>query len=97
MCNLPGRAGGRDSPVDGTGLEGAVHRTGDSPLGQVDLEKGKNSKNCKGVSAESFIIALLSVYALCLITLFSCLVIKGVSAYLGQLKDNFVLFNRFQG
>ena len=44
------------SPVDGTGLEGAVTPTGDSPLGQVDLEKEKNSKSCKGFSANSFIV-----------------------------------------
>ena len=95
-CNLPERAGGRGSSVDGAGLEGAVTSTGDSPLGKVDLEKGKNIQS-KGFSAKSFIIILISAYAFCLLTLFLNFFLKGVGAYLCLLKDNFILRNRNRG
>ena len=67
---------------------------GNSPVGQVDLEKGLNSKSNRELSGSNFITFLLSAYALGIITLFGCFVIKGRVAYLGLLKDNFILQNR---
>ena len=74
---------------------GAVIPTGDSPAGQVDLKKGMSSKHNMELLDRSFVIILISVYALCIITLFECFVLKGIGTYLGHLNDNFILLNRF--
>ena len=78
-------------------LEGTVTYSGGSPSGQVDLEKGIKSNQCKGISAKTCIITLLSVYAFCLLILFLCIGFKIVCAYLSQMKDDFVTLNRRQG
>ena len=60
---------------DGSELEGPVLPTVDTPVGQVDLERGLESNNKRGLLGKHFFTFLLSSYALVIKTLFGCFVL----------------------
>ena len=90
---LHGRAGGGDSPVAATTLEGSVTHPGGFPTtGLVNLEKGiaKGNKVSKGVLVKDFLHFIIATYIFCLLSLFLCIGFKIIGLYFIKLKEDFV-------